>query len=307
MSDDVVDEARRVCQAELERPPLARLGKTLDRLGIDVADTVGMVADVTESAASQTPIKRLLMRLPEAAEDSGATVEQLLVIRTALHYLPRVAALPVCASVKVMLCEEIRGWTMGEAFAATPLRIGTHRFVDYCMLASHRRFPAGQFDWVRSGLPLSYLLGVRLWALPRVLLVTATQLRGRSPVFFSHYGYRRLGEPLSEVEANRSYHRMARSMALQPDIKGFVASAWFRSPDTHRVSPHLAWVNAVVLANGGSVAVHGPADPDCGVFARSATRRRLYETGAFSPTLGLVIWPRDAMLKWSASHPEFAD
>ena len=86
-----------------------------------------------------------------------------------------------------------------------------------------------------------------------------------------------------------------------------VASAWFRSPDTHRVSPHLSWVNRVVLDHGGFVAVHGPADPACGVFARSTTRRRLYEAGSFRPTLGLVIWPRRAMIAWADAHPELAD
>jgi hypothetical protein len=175
------------------------------------------------------------------------------------------------------------------------------------MLASLRRFPAGQFDWVRSGLPLSYLLGVGLMDLPAILLVVATRLRGRSPVFFSHLGYRRVGQSLTEIEANRAYHRMARSMALQADIRGLVASSWFRSPDTHRVSPHLAWVNRVVLDNGGCVAVHGPAAADSGVFATSASRRRLYESGSFTPTLGLVIWPRRAMLRWADSHPELAD
>jgi hypothetical protein len=307
MWPDLVEQTRRACLAELARPELERLGEALERVGIGVAETVRMVGEVTESPPTLGPIHELVTRLKElGVEHAGGAVEQLLVVRTALQHLPRVPALPVCASVKVMLCEQIHGWTMREEVPAA-LRVGTHRFVDYCMVASLRRFPAGQFDWVRSGLPLSYLLGVRLSALPRLLLVTAGQLRGRSPVFFSHYGYRRAGESLSEEEANRSYHRMACSMALQPDIKGFVASAWFRSPDTHRVSPHLAWVNAVVVDNGGYVAVHGPADPDCGVFARSATRRRLYETGAFAPTLGLVIWPRRAMLTWAEAHPELAD
>jgi hypothetical protein len=99
---------------------------------------------------------------------------------------------------------------------------------------------------------------------------------------------------------------MARSMELQPDIKGLVASSWFRSPDTHRVSPGLAWVNTVVLENGGFVAVRGRARPDCGVFVRSPTRRRLYERGEFTPTIGLVIWPRRALLKWAETHPELA-
>ena len=49
-------------------------------------------------------------------------------------------------------------------------------------------------------------------SLPRAIYVAAAQLKGRAPIFFAHLGYRRRGEPLSEVEANKSYYRMARSL-----------------------------------------------------------------------------------------------
>jgi hypothetical protein len=72
------------------------------------------------------------------------------------------------------------------------------------------------------------------------------------------------------------------------------------------VRARLAWVNTVVQDNGGFVAVRGLAHPDCGVLVRSPTRRRLYESGVFKPTIGLVIWPRQPLLEWAAAHPELA-
>ena len=59
--------------------------------------------------------------------------------------------------------------------------------------------------------------------------------------------------------------------------------------------------------NGGLIVESGPASPDCGVFSRSETRKRLYESKKFKPTHGLVLWPRDAMIAWAAAHPEWAD
>jgi hypothetical protein len=130
-------------------------------------------------------------------------------------------------------------------------------------------------------------------------------MRGLGPVFFSHLNARRKNRSLLEEEANVSYYQMARSLELQPAVKGFAASSWFRSPDTHRVSPRLAWLSRVFLENGGLVATAGAVAPDCGVLYRSLTRQRLYESGQFKPTRGLVIWPRNEMIAWANAHPEY--
>jgi hypothetical protein len=99
---------------------------------------------------------------------------------------------------------------------------------------------------------------------------------------------------------------MAQALEMQPEVLGFAACSWFRSPATHRVSPHLAWVSTVFVENGGLVAEAGRDDPDSGVLARSATRRALYEAGTFTPTRGLVMWPRASMIAWARRHPELA-
>lgn len=300
-------ETRRACEVSLDEPDLRAAVEALNRAAVTDARTRLLIHSVTPLDSSQDPIRSLVADLGSAGVDtSSAAIERCLVIRTALASLSALPALPVCESVKVMFCEEVRSWTrLGDQDKAG-FRVGTSRFADMSFIASLRRFPAGQFDWVRGGLPLSYLLSVTPRALPRALYVTALKLGGRAPMFFTHFGYRHLGQGLSELEANRSYYRMACSMELQPDIKGLVASSWFRSPDTHRVSPHLAWVNKVVVENGGFAAVRGKADVNCGVFVRSQTRRRLYERGEFTPTIGLVLWPRKGMLRWAAAHPELA-
>ena len=125
-------------------------------------------------------------------------------------------------------------------------------------------------------------------------------------MFFPHLNANRRNRWLTEGESNRSYYRMAQSMRLQPEIKGLVASSWLRSPATLKVSPQLAWMNRTVLDHGGLVVTMGPADPGCGVLERSPERQRLYEAGLFQPTIGLAVWPRQAMLDWADAHPELA-
>ena len=75
-----------------------------------------------------------------------------------------------------------------------------------------------------------------------------------------------------------------------------------RHTDVHSVSPHLAALNAPIVAAGGFVTTIGAAPPDCGVFERSRERGRLYREGVFRPTTGLVIWPRADMLRWWRSY-----
>jgi hypothetical protein len=299
----LIRQTRQVCEEGLSRPDLAQASSILEQAGLKAADCLRVAGAVTQSAPSPPELRGLAGRVSASAGTSS--LERCLLLRAAVDALLALPAMPVSGPVKALLCEEFQSWARLDDNVMPEFALGRSRFVDSCKMASFRRFPAGQFDWELSGLPLSYLMRVSPRSLPRALYVTAAKLKGRAPVFFGHLGYRRPSTSLSEVEANRSYFRMAQSLELQPAVKGFVASSWIRSPDTHKVSPHLAWLNEVFLENGGFIAVMGRADPNGGVFVRSETRRRLYERGEFTPTIGLVIWPRQAMVAWAASHPEY--
>lgn len=304
----LIDETTRQCKDALLQPEVAQAMDALEQCGVTKAEILRVVQAVTPLSESHAAVRDLSTRAAgRGAAVDRASVERGLILTTAVESLARLSAVPVCDAVKALFCEEVGSWTGLDEDAVDEFRIEAPRFEAACKTASLRRFPAGQFDWEVGGLPVSYLLRVTPGSLPRALYVAVARLKGRRPVFFAHLGYRRRGESLSEVEANKSYYRMARSLELQPSVKGFVASSWLRSPDTGKVSPHLAWLNRVFVENGGFVAAMGPADPDGGVLLRSETRRRLYERGEFKPTIGLVMWPRQAMIRWAGEHPELDD
>ena len=124
-------------------------------------------------------------------------------------------------------------------------------------------------------------------------------------MFTTHLANRRTTRNvLLEIELNRSYFRVAMAMKLQRRVKGFFTTAWFYSPDTLEISPHLAWMNKVFIDNGGMIFRLGPAPLDSGVFERSPERKKAYQEGRFTPTMGLVLWPRREMIKWAEQHPE---
>lgn len=299
---------RECCERALCSEELRRAARALEAGGVSRAEAVSLVRAVTEDAATVAPLSAVKRRIThEDSTPNSAGLERLLLVYAALDTLPKLPALPVGDDVKRLFCDEFRFFASAPETSAARFEAGTASFTAMCKTATLRRFRAGQFDWEVSTVSRSYVLSVGPSRLPAVLAFVVLHMRGLGPVFFSHLAARRESQSLLEEEANRSYYRMACAMELQPQIKGFAACSWFRSPATHRVSPHLRWLSRVFEENGGLVAESGYADPHSGVLSRSRTRQRLFESGQFRPTRGLVLWPRDAMIAWARSHPQFGE
>jgi len=228
-------------------------------------------------------------------------------LEAALRGLERLPDLPLPRSVKDAFCREFAFIATADESQFAKYQPGSVRYDELLRTAKLKRFPAGQFDWEVGGISRSDLVRVRPPDLPGAIWFAARRMRGLRPVFFCHLNRRRTSRSLREDEALRSYFRMAEAMRQQPDIRGFAACSWFRSPATHAVSPHLSWLSRVFVENGGLVVDAGYEHPDCGVLTTSSTRRRLYDEGRFRPRRGLVMWPRAAMLRWAAQHPELSD
>jgi hypothetical protein len=302
MLTSLVDETRWHVAAATAEPEVARVAEVLQRRGLD-AECDRLVAGLTTSNGLQSALKAIKSQvLAETAAGSAGVFERCVLLRHAEGVFAALEALPVSGDVKRLFCDEIRFVAAPPAKATFEVMRG--RFAAQCELVTLRRFPAGQFHWTLSGLPRSWVLKVKGRQRLTLLYWVARRLRGFGPVFFPHLNANRRNRWLTETESNRSYYRMAESMRLQPGIRGLVASSWLRSPDTLAVSPQLAWMNRTVLDNGGLVVVMGPADPGCGVLSQSPERQRLYDEGTFKPTIGLVVWPRDAMIDWATRHPE---
>lgn len=309
MTPRAFEEARRRCDDALAAPELSAVANALERAGLGDGDGLAIVRQVSDAPESQARVLALKKTLAAAGVPaSEALVERLLLLRAAQDALHQLPDLPVAAGVKLLFVEEVDALVAPDARSLPLLNAGQYSFATWCKLMTLRRLPAGQIHWEPSGVPRSWLLKVGVGAMPRVAAYVATRLRGLGPMFMAHMSWRRKNRfVLLESEQHRAYHRIARTLELQPEIRGFMAEAWFHSPDTHRVSPHLAWMNNAFLENGGLVAVIGPAHPESGVFVGGRERRRLYEAGEFKPTTAMALWARDAMIDWAKRHPEYAD
>jgi hypothetical protein len=238
----------------------------------------------------------------------GGAFERYLIVAAAHDAVDGLAALPVDDRVKDLFCQSFQMYAATPGKLPEPFDLARASFIAMGRIATLSRFPAGQLDWEVSGIPRSWVGKVPRRSLPALFAAVVFELGGFQPAFFSHINPNRRNQGLLlERESLRSYHRMARTMEQQPSIKGLITASWLHSPDTHAVSPHLAWLNTVFTENGGRVLPLGPAEADSGVLHRSPERQQAYDAGTFKPTESLVIWPRKAMLAWAAAHDELRD
>ena len=270
------------------------------RVPATVAKALRTVTEDPSTAASLATLVEHAKRRSGLPLDSVA-IERWLLAHEAVALLsgPRMPRLG--DTVLNLTCGEIASLVDNAPGIEGMLRVTGIRFREFAKMTTGRRFSAGLFHWDICGVRRSWLLSVPprdIGGLTRAL----ARLRGFGPVMFPHLNPRRPSGHLAEPAISDSLAAMAETLSERTDLRGFAAASWLRSPDVHRVSPHLAAVNAPILAGGGFVTTVGVAGPDCGVFERSRERARLYAQGRFKPTTGLVLWARGDMLRWWRQH-----
>jgi len=302
---------RDVCTSELRNPPLSLIVAKLETAGLRSPRSVGLLRSVVAAQDRKKELLSILSRVgadPHWTLNELAGIQRVLLLEVALVNLNRLATIPVHLSVRSMICDEFQSFARPSAQDLRLFQPESNSFGAFSKIALLERFPAGEFHWEISGFPRSWLFKVPLSALPKVSYFIATRLKGFAPCFFPHMATRRKNPLiLLEKECNRSWYRIARSVEMQPDIKGLVVSSWLHSADTFKVSPHLSFVNKPFVESGAIVTSVGEADETAGYLIGSALRRKLYDSGKFKPTLGLILWSRAQMIRWALSHPELGE
>ena len=285
-------------------PELASVAAALEKLGKTREDCIRAAQSITYTNPSQSEIAQWKSELLAAGCDLHSDwLERVVIYYAAQDSLPRIDDLRVHTAVKGLIRKE---FTSFASPAKQPVPIGTDAFTTAIYIATLRRFPAGPMDWVISGLPRSFFLKMPPADVPKALWFALTRFGGFKPAFYVHLAYPPRNRSLViEKEVRRAYYRMARSLALQPEMKGILCSAWFHDPAALREAPHLAALNEPYLQNGGRIlASVGEAKEDSGFLKFSPERRKLYEEGKLRVNLTLAMWPRAAAIRWAEQHHE---
>jgi hypothetical protein len=129
---------------------------------------------------------------------------------------------------------------------------------------------------------------------------------GFAPTWEFHINERRKNKGiLTEKQACISFYRGAKSMELQPEVRGLMSTAWLYSESTPHVSPHLAWLRTLPQSGGALIVDLEPAPEDSGFLIGSVERRKAYEEGRYHPRIGCVLWARKDFIAWANQHPEY--
>lgn len=310
---ELKERTRSICEQELQRAPLAEVGLLLSRNG--VTEQIG--AEILRRCArTQKPAPDLVKLTKAAALEGGdvsqpGLIERALLIRESVLALGRLNELPVHESVKYLFCEEFisfaQGSTPADRYAyATHASFAMSIFFAMTKTVLLERFPGGQLHWEVSSFRRRWLTRIRAAALPRALSFFAKEARALEPYFVWHIGDMTREVPfLLEREAMKTFYRMAATLEKQPSIRAIMGMSWLHSRETHRVSPHLAFLNRPFIESGGIYLDLGYPKPSSGFLNGYSHRSRLYAAGEYRPTIGAVICSRAQAISWKRAHPEF--
>lgn len=252
-------------------------------------------------------VRQLQLLQAEAAQIAGyvaGTLERFGILQVLVEVCPKLTILPVHPSVHLEFCATARRVADHSQGWPTNFHYDSDAFEELCRIVTLRRYHAGQLSFDIMSMPRTWLLKVHPLVLPKVIGELVGRMGGIRPIAMPHLNYWRRNPILMTPNENeRSLWRMAKTIELQPDVKGFVASSWFYCASVGKISPHLAWVRDFFQDHGAFLADMDPAPIRSGFLIGSQRRRQLYTEGKFRPRQTLVLWPRDEMLRWAASYP----
>lgn len=259
------------------------------------------------SRKSARRLHRMAARLAAAGWPAG-TLERFALSQSFLAVLPQLPELPADPSVKRLFCGACLQVATVDKRWAKQFDLASKAFAEMAEIATLHRLPAGQLSFDRTSLPRSWWLAVHPLDLPDLLREVFRGLGGHGPLLSPHTSHWRPNPlVLLPQENERSLWRIAKSMQLQPDIRGLMADSWMYSADVGESFPHLAWLRDFFVEQGAYAVDLELADPGSGFLIGSARRRQLYENKAFRPRHTLVLWRRADMLAWAARHPELGE
>jgi len=290
-------------------PELAAIDDALSGIGGSTSDYASLVQTVSEQPATQTPLlelKRSIIKAGIVCE--GDNFERVLLARAMQESEPRIGEVPVHHSVKRLIRREFQRYG-SPASSGPPVLLGTDPFVAAAKICTLRRFPSGPMDWVISGMPRSWFPRIPARRLIPVLRYIFSEFGGIKPAFYMHVAHPPRNRSLIlSAEVKKSYYRMARSLALQPEMKGIMCASWLHDPSALEDAPHLAVINEPYLEWGGRIVTTlGPAPVESGFLKFSPERRAKFERGELKLMTTLAMWPRRAALAWASDHPELDD
>lgn len=293
--------ARALCSKALESDSFNLIAR-LQCMPANAEDWFKLLSGIPQDARC---VRRLQQLHADAEQVSGylpGTLERYGILQTYVVTFPRLLTLPIHPSIHLEFCATAKSIADSQAW---PSDFGyrSDAFEELCRIVTLRRFHAGQLSFDIMSMPRTWLLKVHPVVLPQVIRELVVRMGGIGPIAMPHLNYwRRNPLLMTQNENERALWRIAKSIELQPNVKGFIGASWFYCASVGEISPHLAWVRDFFQDQGAFLVDMERAPVRSGFMIGSEKRRRAYGEGKFRPRQTLVLWPRHEMLRWAASY-----
>ena len=213
------------------------------------------------------------------------TLERFGALQALLVACPQLTALPVHPSIHLEFCATARRIADRGYGSRSNFDHASDAFEELSRIVTLRRFHAGQLSFDIMSMPRTWLLKVHPAFLPRVMVEIIFEMGGIHPIAMPHLNYwRRNPFLMTQNENERALWRIAKTIELQANVKGFVASSWFYCTSVGEVTPHLAWVRDFFQEQGGFLVDLDLAPVRSGFMIGSEQRRRTLRGGKISAT-----------------------
>lgn len=308
--EEHLDAARRMCLDSLSSPSFERFAAYLPDAPKDAQGWFDLLHayDLANVAITRS-FADMKGRLPAANGSGGVTLEQYAALQAFVVALPCVGALPVSRSVKRRFAIASIEIASSNPLWREHLVNGRSRFVELAELASLRRCPAGELDFLyRPVLSKSAPLRIQPSAFPGFVRKIVLEMKGIGPTISLHVNYARKNQLiLCQEDTIKTIWRAVKSVECDNSIIGMSGYSWLFSSITGELFPNLAWFRGVFEGAGGYLVDLGPAPETGGFRGNSARRQKLYDEGKFHPRHTMLMWSREDMLAWAASRPDLVD
>ena len=243
--------------------------------------------------------------LREASEDLAALYNQFLIAHLIATFDPQRCSCRLPVSITKLYDREFRRMLRQiDELEPAFFDLNKDPFVKDVAILTFRLIPIGaEFVQPKSGVPRRVLFQGGVGQFITGLAYMLFRAGGFKPYFELHVHTLSLDDFNAEGW-NDSLHRLAELLRLNSDVKGWTSSSWFLDPKVAEISPHLAYMRTEPREYGAALFFVGRDPPHrSGALSRSRTRRRLYESGEYVPTIYMRVWPRQAMTRWCERNP----
>jgi hypothetical protein len=182
------------------------------------------------------------------------------------------------------------------------LRVDHDIFYKEFGIATLRLYVAGsQLVDYRCGIPRSVLFKGGL----RALLKNAAAISrlGGFRMYFQIHTHKLMLDSFNEEGWNECYLCCAELYRIHPEVLGMYGSSWFYDPALDTISPRLSYLRKIPASGGAELFfMEEGGSSTNNSLATSATRRKLYDEGKYSPKGYMMAWGKAKQMAWAEDH-----